>query len=159
LSENGLVIKYDDYYNFSHEYSFSIDSSDGVMKLINDDTSAVYVRDENYEEYSNKKKEEMKEKAVDLDWKKVSSEYLSNPTSAIEKYNGSIVRWTAKAYNLSSTSFDMAIETYNGYPLDPVTVSMIDDDLKKIQNFKEYTIIGELNLGDFDNISYAFLAD
>lgn len=159
IADNTIVLNISGYRDYTMDLTY--DNSDGIPKLINNEDLqyGTYTTEENYIELTEDLKKQMESQATELDWKKVSSEHLSNPSLAEEKYNGTIVKWTAEAYNLKSGYFDMAIETYKGLPYNAIRVNMTQEDIKNVYNFKEYTIIGELQLGAFNEIYHAFLAD
>lgn len=104
-------------------------------------------------------KEEMLATAITLDWDAVHDEYLANEARAKENYDGKIVKWTAKVYEIDANSAHMANETYNGLPVNAIDVHLSKDDLIKLDKYKTITIVGKLKLTHFSDIVNAYIVD
>ena len=97
--------------------------------------------------------------ATELNWKEVNAQYLANEARAKNEYDGKIVKWTAKIYDIDTDSVRMANETYNGLPLNAIDVCLSNEDLVKLEKYKEITIVGELYLSSFPKIKNAFVVE
>lgn len=157
-TDNTIVLSLSGYYSdYNNTYTF--DNSDGIPKLIYVDSPeyTVYTTEEHWDKLSEEFRVKMEAEAIDLDWKAVGNLYLNNPESAKEQYNGKVVRFTGTVYNLSSYGFDMAIETYGGYPLNAISIYSTADERKNVSNYNEITVIGVLHLSSFHSIDHAFV--
>ncbi|MBE6689580.1 MAG: hypothetical protein E7588_09980 [Ruminococcaceae bacterium] len=104
-------------------------------------------------------KEDMLANAIELNWSDVYSEFLANEARAKNNYNGKVVKWTAKIYDISDKSVTMANETYNGLPLNAITVYLSNEDIIELDKYKKITVVGKLNLSSFTSISNAFIVE
>lgn len=104
-------------------------------------------------------REEMLNNAIELNWGEVYDEFLANEARATNEYNGKIVKWTAKVYDIDTKFVKMANETYNGLPSNAITVYLSNEDLVNLEKYKEITIVGELHLSAFPNIQNAFVVE
>ena len=104
-------------------------------------------------------KEDMLANAIELNWRNVYDEYLANEARAKNNYDGKIVKWTAKIYDISDKSVTMANETYNGLPLNGITVYLSKEEIIELDKYKKITVVGKLNLSSFTSISNAFIVD
>lgn len=104
-------------------------------------------------------KEKMLNDAIELNWKEVYNEYLSNEARAINNYDNKIVKWTAVVYDIDKKSVEMASETYNGLPSNSITVYLSKDEIINLEEYQVITIVGELHLGSFTSISNAFIVE
>lgn len=104
-------------------------------------------------------KEDMLANAIELNWRNVYDEYLANEARAKNNYDGKIVKWTAKIYDISDNSVTMANETYNGLPLNGITVYLSKEEIIELDNLQKITVVGKLNLSSFTSISNAFIVD
>ena len=104
-------------------------------------------------------KEDMLANAIELNWRNVYDEYLANEARAKNNYDGKIVKWTAKIYDISDNSVTMANETYNGLPLNGITVYLSKEEIVELDNLQKITVVGKLNLSSFTSISNAFIVD
>lgn len=97
------------------------------------------------------------EKAIDLNWRLVHNEYISNPTSAKNAYHNKLVKWTAQVYHVDENFVDMANETSNGYPLNSIKVYLDKDEIVKVRSGQTITVVGKLKLSSFTDIKGAFI--
>ena len=104
-------------------------------------------------------KEDMLANAIELNWRNVYDEYLANEARAKNNYDGKIVKWTAKIYDISDNSVTMANETYNGLPLNGIKVYLSKEEIIELDNLQKITVVGKLNLSSFTSISNAFIVD
>ena len=104
-------------------------------------------------------REKILSSATELNWKEVNAQYLANEARAKNEYDGKIVKWTAKIYDIDTDSVCMANETYNGLPLNAIDVCLSNEDLVKLEKYKEITIVGELYLSSFPKIKNAFVVE
>lgn len=104
-------------------------------------------------------KEDMLANAIELNWRNVYDEYLANEARAKNNYDGKIVKWTAKIYDISDNSVTMANETYNGLPLNGITVYLSKEEIIELDDLQKITVVGKLNLSSFTSISNAFIVD
>ena len=104
-------------------------------------------------------KEDMLANAIELNWSDVHSEFLANEARAKNNYNGKVVKWTAKIYDISDKSVTMANETYNGLPINAITVYLSNEDIIELDKYKKITVVGKLNLSSFTSISNAFIVE
>lgn len=157
-ADNTIVLSLSGYYS-DYNRTYTFDNSDGIPKLIYVDSPeyTIYTTEEHWDKLSEEFRAKMEAEAIDLDWKTVGNLYLNNPESAKEQYDGKVVRFTATVYNLSSYGFDMAIETYGGYPLNAISIYSTADERKNVSNYNEITVIGVLHLGAFHSMDHAFV--
>lgn len=104
-------------------------------------------------------KEEMLANAIELNWSDVHDEFLDNEARAKKNYDGKVVKWTAKIYDISDKSVTMANETYNGLPLNGITVYLSNEDIIELDKYERITVVGKLNLSSFTSISNAFIVE
>ena len=53
----------------------------------------------------------------------------------------------------------LANETYNGLPLNGITVYLSKEEIIELDKYKKITVVGKLNLPSFTSISNAFIVD
>lgn len=102
--------------------------------------------------------EDMVAQAVDLDWRTVVDERLENEARAIGEWDGKIVRYDCKVWDVGADSAEVYSETSNGYPLDSIDVTFAsEDDLLAIERGARITVVGELDIEGIDKIINAYL--
>lgn len=152
------------YYTYDSAYGsqdanieYSIMEYNGTKMLSS--ASSIYVSAANFKEGCAAAKEYMISIAEELDWGAAHDLYLSNGAKAELEYDGKIVKWTAKVNEIADSYCYMANETYNGYPLNSITVYMETDELAKLNKYQMITVIGKLNIGSFTSINCGFVVE
>ena len=100
----------------------------------------------NYNEAHMAMREYMCNVADELDWTTAYQEKLSNGARAALEYEGKIVKWTATVYEIGSTYAQMAVQHKGGLPVNSVYVYMDTEDLAKLNNHQEFTVVGVLSI-------------
>ena len=90
-----------------------------------------------------------------MDWKKVHDEYLSNEARAKQDWDGQTIKWTGTVYKIEDKKAQMANETHNGLPLNPIDVYLPTEELVKLNKGDEITVVGTLSLDTFTSIENA----
>ena len=104
-------------------------------------------------------KEEMISNAIELNWEKVNKERQENIVRAQNEYNDSIVKWTAKVYNINNGYVTMSNKSYNGVPIDFINVYLSNDDIAKLEKLQEVTVVGKLSISAGGSINDAFIIE
>lgn len=99
------------------------------------------------------------DEAVELNWSKVWDEYLDNEARAKQDWNGKLVKYTATVYDITDKYAKVANETYKGLPNNSIDVYLSTDDLVKLNDKDEITVVGTLDLGAFTYIMDASLIE
>lgn len=96
--------------------------------------------------------------AIDLNWKLVNHEMLSNSARALEEYDNKTVKWTATVHRIEPDRVVMSDETYNGLPVNPLNVFWDKEELPALDKGDTITVIGTLKFGfPADRIENAYI--
>ena len=105
-------------------------------------------------------KEKMLEEAITISFNSVWNEYLDNAASATAKYDGKTVLWKATVYEIGESYVEMAESTYQGLPLNSVSVHFKDsNDLMNLSRLDVITVVGTLRLHSFSKIENAYIVE
>ena len=106
------------------------------------------VKSDNYSETSvNNIKQAMEERSVEWDFFSYTNTKLNNEVKAELEYNDKLVKWTAKVYRIEDGYCTLAVETYNGLPLNGVDVFLSMEELASLNTYDTITVVGFIKMG------------
>ncbi len=110
-------------------------------------------------ENSDNYKTKIAETAETLDWSKVHDEVMENGAKASD-YEGKWYKFTGTVTNIEEYACDMFLleESDLGFPVNPISVYLPKEDLKKLKDMQTLTVVGKLtSISDFPTLEEAFI--
>jgi len=150
IYDNVVTVSYKAQYGQAN-LDFEVMEHNGVTMLRGSYTFLLPA--EGYKEACAAKQDYMLSVASNLNWTAAHDLKLANEAKAVLEYEGKIVKWTATVYEIGSSYAQLSDRYEDGWPVNSITVYMNTEELVKLENRQEVTIVGILNV-QYSNTMY-----